>query len=162
MSYLSRWIPQNNISIFLTIQFTTIMASASHIYNGLKCIPMCSLPRLIHCSVCDSINQPPKTTLSDVRVAAQLLLSCHRTPDNSSLYMRVTDMEAPLWVSAYRILQSLPQEPQIQLCISSPLYRNICRLFHLSAWYVWSFLWFCVTIWIQVYAIYLTIVKALI
>ena len=36
------------------------MASASHIYNGLKCIPMCSLPRLIRCSVCDSINQPPK------------------------------------------------------------------------------------------------------
>ena len=60
MSYFSRWIPQNNISIFLTIQFTTIMASASHIYNGLKCIPMCSLPRLIRCSVCDSINQPPK------------------------------------------------------------------------------------------------------
>lgn len=45
------------------MQFTTIMASASHIYNGLKCIPMCSLPRLIRCSVCDSINQPPKTAV---------------------------------------------------------------------------------------------------
>lgn len=83
------------------------MASASHIYNGLKCIPMCSLPRLIRCSVCDSINQPQKrlytaqtdgvqTTLSNVRVAAQMWLSCHRTPDNSSLYMRAADMEAPL------------------------------------------------------------------
>ena len=60
---LQQMIPQNNISIFLTIQFTTIMASASHIYNGLKCIPMCSLPRLIRCSVCDSINQPPKTAV---------------------------------------------------------------------------------------------------
>ena len=80
------------------------MASASHIYNGLKCIPMCSLPRLIRCSVCDSINQLQKrlytaqtdgvqTTLSDVRAAAQMWLSCHRTPDNSSLYMRAADME---------------------------------------------------------------------